>query len=84
MGLKMIQNKFFEQVHNQPVFKTACLSSIQSGKLVIMFLIPVVLVDFHRRFEHVFASSRHICTHKEGVPASMSYIACEDVGGGDL
>jgi len=30
-----------------------------------MFLIPVVLVDFCRKFEHVFVSLRHICTHKE-------------------
>jgi len=50
-----------------------------------MFLTPVVLVDFRGRFEHVFASLRHICTHKGGVLASrLQYIACEDVGGGDL
>jgi len=50
-----------------------------------MFLIPVVLVDFHGRFEHVFVSLHHICTHKEGVLASsLGYIACEDVGDGDL
>jgi len=29
-------------------------------------------------------SLHHICTQKEGVSASISYIACEDVGGGDL
>jgi len=40
-----------------------------------MFLIPVVLVDFRGRFEHVFASLRHICTHKEEVSASRLY--CE-------
>jgi len=34
-----------------------------------MFLIPVVLVDFHEKFEHVFVSIRHISTHKEGVSA---------------
>jgi len=46
----------FEKIHNQPVFKTIyLLSSTQNGKLVIMFLIPVVLVDFHGRFKHVFA-----------------------------
>jgi len=39
-----------------------------------MFLIPVVLVDFHGRFEHVFASLRHICTHKEGVSASIAIL----------
>jgi len=44
-----------------------------------MFLIPVVLVDFRGKFEHVFSSLHHICTHKEGVSASISYIACEDV-----
>jgi len=31
--------------------------------LVIMFLIPVVLVDFRGKFEHVFSSLHHICTH---------------------
>jgi len=41
-------------------------------------------VDFRGWFEHVFASFRHICTHKEEVSASLSYIVCEDVGGGDL
>jgi len=30
-----------------------------------MILIPVVLVDFRGRFEHVFVSLHHICTHKE-------------------
>jgi len=40
----------FEKIHNQCSKLSACLSSIQNGKLVIMFLIPVVLVDFHGRF----------------------------------
>jgi len=44
---------------------------IQSGKLVKMFLITVVLVDFHGRFKHVFASLCHICTHKEGVSSRL-------------
>jgi len=39
-----------------------------------MFLIPVVLVDFRGRFEHVFASLLHICTHKENV--STSRLCC--------
>jgi len=73
-----------EQVTSQCSKLSACLSSIQNGKLVIMIFIPVVLVDILGRFEHVFASLRHICTHKGGVSASISYIACEDVGGGDL
>jgi len=45
-----------------------------------MFLILVVLMDFRRRFEHIFESLRHICAHK-GVTASIAF---EDVGGGDL
>jgi len=31
-----------------------------------------------------FGSLRHICTHEEEFSASLSYIVCEDVGGGDL
>jgi len=50
---------------------SAGLCSLQSGKLVIMFLIPVVLV------------LRHICTHKEE-SRLVGYIACEDVRGRDL
>jgi len=38
-----------------------------------MFLIPVVLVYFLWKFEHVFASLRHIYTHKQGVSASRLY-----------
>jgi len=49
-----------------------------------MFLIPVVLVDFHGRLKHVFVSLRHICTHKGGVSASISYIVFEDAWAGDL
>jgi len=30
-------------------------------------------VDLHAKFEHVFASLRHICTHKDGVSASQFY-----------
>jgi len=70
----MIQNTYLRKYITSQCSKlSACLSSIQSGKLVIMFLIPVVLVDFHRRFEHVFASLRHICTHKGGVSPSRLY-----------
>jgi len=76
-GLKMIQNTL-------PASTTACISSILSGKFVTMLLIPVVLVDFRGKFKHLFASLRHICTHKEGVSASISYIVCEVAGGGDL
>jgi len=54
----MLAAIFLYPVDNQPVFKTL----IENGN-VIMFLIPVVLVDFHRRFEHVFVSLRHISTH---------------------
>jgi len=54
---KNYPKSFFEQGHNQQCSKlSACLSLIQNGKLIIMFLIPVVLVDFFRRFEHVFGS----------------------------
>jgi len=44
---------------------SACLS--QSGKLVMMFLIPIKMnvFDFRGRFKHVFALLRHICTHKK-------------------
>jgi len=79
-GLKIIQNAYLRKYITSQCSKlSACLSSIQNGKLVIMFLILVVMVDFFGRFEHVFASLRHICTHKEGVSASRF----EDVGGGD-
>jgi len=61
---------------------SACLSSIQSGKLVIKFLTQVILVDFRGRFKHVFDSLRHICTHKE--ESRLVGYECEDVRGGDL
>jgi len=45
-------------------------------------LLNPVLVDFLGRFEHVFASLHHICTHKEKSRlVGLGYIACEDVGG---
>jgi len=50
------------------------LALAQNSKLVMMFLIPVVLVDFHERFEHVFASLRHISTQESHL---VSYIVCE-------
>jgi len=85
-GVKNYPKYIFEKIaYNQQCPKlSACLSLIQSGKLVVMFLIPVVLMDFHGRFEHIFALLHHICTHKKGVLARISYIVCEDVEGGDL
>jgi len=75
----MIQNTYLRKYITSQCSKlSACLSSIQSGKLVIMFLIPVVLVDFHRRFKHVFASLRHICIKEES--QLVGYIACKDAG----
>jgi len=58
MGLKMIQNTYLRNYIPSQCSKQlpARPSSIQSGELVIMFLIPVVLVHFHGRFEHVFPS----------------------------
>jgi len=55
LGLKLIQNTYLRKYKttSQCSKLFACL---QSGKLVIMFLIAVVLVDFHWRFEHVFAT----------------------------
>jgi len=59
----MIQNTYLRKyITGQCSKLSGCVSSIQIGKLVIMLLIPV---DFHGRFEHVFASLRHICTPKE-------------------
>jgi len=78
----MIQNTYLRKYITSQCSKlSACLSSIQSGKFV---LTPVVLVEFRGRLKHVFASLHHVCTHKEGVSASINFIACEDVGGGDL
>jgi len=52
-GLKIIQNTYLRKyITSQYSKRSACLISIQSGKFV-MFLIPVVLVDFCVRFEHV-------------------------------
>jgi len=80
----MIQNTYLRKYITSQCSKlSACRSSIQSSKLVIMFLIPVVLVDFRGRFKHDFASLRHICTH-EGVLTLVKAIACENVVGGDL
>jgi len=45
---------------------SACLSSIQNSKLLIIVLIPVVLVDFCGRFKCVFR-------HKKGVSARRLY-----------
>jgi len=48
-----------------------------------MFLIPVALLYFCGRFEHVFG---HYVTsvHIKEESRLVGYIACEDVGGGDL
>jgi len=40
-------------------------------------------VDFCGKIELVFGSLHHTCTHKEE-SRLVGYIACEDVGGGDL
>jgi len=42
------------------MFKTIFLPYLDSKRYVIMFLVSVVLVDFNGRFNHVFASLRHI------------------------
>jgi len=69
LGVKNYLKYIFEQVGLHKCSKlSACLISIQNGT-VIIFLIPVVLVDF--------------TSHKEGVLAKL-YCECEDVGGGDL
>jgi len=71
----MIQNTFLTKYITIQCSKlSACLSPIQNGKLVIMFLIPVVLVDFCGKFKHVFPSLGHICTHEEGVSASRLWV----------
>jgi len=62
---------------NKPVFKT------KNHTLVLMFLIPVILVDLHRKFKHFLASKHHIFTLEEYVPASRLY-CYEEVVGGDL
>jgi len=56
-GLKMIQNPYLRKCLTSQCSKwSACHSLIQSGTLVIMFLIPVVLVNIRGRFEHVITS----------------------------
>ncbi|MGL5643311.1 MAG: hypothetical protein ACRCW3_00820, partial [Metamycoplasmataceae bacterium] len=57
---------------------------IHNGKLVIMFLISVVLVGFRGKFKHSFASLRHICKHKEGVPTPGYRRLREGAGGDDF
>jgi len=71
----MIQNTYLRKyITSQCSMLSVCLSSIQNGKLVvIMLLIPVVLVDFRVRFENVFESLHHICTHKGRISASWLY-----------
>jgi len=84
----MIQNTYLRKCITRQCSKlSACLSLIQSGKIV-MFHVPsfnvsndpVVLVDFRGRFEHVFGSLRHICTNKEE-SRLVGYISCKDTGG---
>jgi len=71
----MIQNTYLiKYITSQCSKLSACLRSIQSGKLVIMFFIPVALVDFKHVFAHISAQ----------IKKSFGYITCEDVGGGDL
>jgi len=82
----MIQNTYLRKYITSQCSKlSACLSLIQSTKLVIMFLIPVVLVDFRGRFEHVFASLQYFTSvHIKKESRLVGYFACEEVGGGDL
>jgi len=53
--IPMVQVHKYKYITSQCSKLSASRSSIQNSKLVIMFLIPVVLVDFHRKFEHIFA-----------------------------
>jgi len=78
-GLKIIQNPYLRKYITSQCSKlSVCLSSIQSGMLVIMFLIPVVLVCLRRRFFDVTS------VHLKEETQLVGFIACEDFEGGDL